>query len=219
MRADPVEDRNCFRMAGALAAVCIVAPHLEVGGWGNSGCRMTVSGNTILLAWKDRTYLAMGSNSGFIKASCGYVGVSDSWQDLKDNLKLDWEFDRAEDGNIALTGHIDIPKTPEFTVAIAFGNSRHAAITALFHSLSVPFSQHGKKYIEQWHRAGSAMVPLDSLSGDGGGLYRISHNLLSAHEDKTFAGATVLAWRAARRGRVPHHAFMAPMEDWRTGGF
>jgi glucoamylase len=60
----------------------LLAPHLEVGGWGNSARRLRISDNTILLAWKDRTYLAMGTNAGFIEASCGYVGVSDGWQDL-----------------------------------------------------------------------------------------------------------------------------------------
>jgi glucoamylase len=133
----------------------------------------------------------MGANSGFIKASCGYVGVSDGWQDLKDNKKLDWQFDRAEDGNIALIGEVDVATHPEFTVGLAFGNSRHAAITTLFHALSIPFEQHRKKFIEQWHRAGSAMLHLENCAGDGGRLYCISHNLLLAHEDKTFAGATV----------------------------
>jgi glucoamylase len=176
---------------GRLQLYALLAPHLEVGGWGNSGCRMKISGNTILLAWKDRTYLAMGVNSGFLKTSCGYVGVSDGWQDLKDNKKLDWQFERAEDGNIAMIGEIDITKNPEFTVGLAFGNSRHAAISTLFHALCVPFLQQRRKYVEQWHRAGTSMAPLGSYSGDGGRLYCISHNLLLAHEDKTFTGATV----------------------------
>jgi len=80
-----------------------------------------------LLAWKGTTYLAMGSDQGFIKASCGYVGASDGWQDLKDNRKLDWQLERAEDANIAVIGQIDTSKTADFTLGLAFGNSSHAS--------------------------------------------------------------------------------------------
>jgi len=39
--------------------------------------------------------------------SVGYVGASDGWRDLRDNFRLDWRFDRAEDGNVAAIGRID----------------------------------------------------------------------------------------------------------------
>jgi glucoamylase len=83
--------RDTFAVELLLAGVPIdLAPHLEVGGWGSSARRLQVAGKTILVAWKGQTYLAMGTNTGFVQASCGYVGSSDGWQDLKDNHKLDW---------------------------------------------------------------------------------------------------------------------------------
>jgi glucoamylase len=88
----------------------------------------------------------MGADTDFVEASCGYVGASDAWQDLKNNLRLDWQFERAEDGNIAVAGQVDITKTAQFTVGLAFGDSAHAAITTLFQSLSVPFARH-----RHWH--------------------------------------------------------------------
>ena len=169
----------------------MLAPHLDVGGWGNSARRLRIAGNTILLAWKNGTYLAMGTNVGFIKASCGYVGVSDGWQDLKNHLKLDWDYERAEDGNVAVVGQIDLPKDAQCTLGLAFGDSAHAAITSLFQSLSVPFAQHREKYLQQWRRATQDIVDLKDGSGDGGRLYCISHSLLLAHEDKTFVGAVI----------------------------
>jgi glucoamylase len=133
----------------------------------------------------------MGADTGFVKTSCGYVGVSDAWQDLKDNRSLDWQFERAEDGNIAVAGQVDITKAAQFTVGLAFGDSAHAAITTLLQSLSVPFERHRHRYIEQWHRATRDIEQLQDASADDGRLYCISHSLLLAHEDKTFVGAVV----------------------------
>ena len=46
------------------------------------------------------------------------------------------EFDHAPDGNIALTGELDLTGTREFTLGLAFGNSQHHAVSTLFQSLS-----------------------------------------------------------------------------------
>src|ERR1051326_6032899 len=94
--------------ANRLHIYALIAPHLNVGGWGNSARTLHIAGKTILLAWKDSTHLAIGARSGFVDASCGYVGASDGWQDLKDNRKLDCHFDRAENGNVAVIGQIDL---------------------------------------------------------------------------------------------------------------
>jgi glucoamylase len=174
-----------------LQLYVLVAPHLETSGWGNSARRLRVAGNNILIAWKGRTFLALGANGGFCRSSCGYVGISDGWQDLRDNLKLDWEFERAEDGNVAVIAQIDIATKSEFTLGLAFGEGLHAAVSTLTQSLSVPYSDHRQKYIDQWHRVCCDIHPLDESAGDGGRLYRVSHSLLLEHEDKTFAGALI----------------------------
>lgn len=176
---------------GRLAIYALLAPHLDVGGWGNSARRFHAAGRDILVAWRNQTYLALGADGGFTKTSCGYVGSSDGWTDLHDNFRMDWTFDRADDGNIALLGEINISKRPEFTLGVAFGESQHMAISILTQSLSIPFAQHRDRFIEQWHRACCEIHGLDKHSGDGGRLYRISHSLLLAHEDKTYAGALI----------------------------
>jgi glucoamylase len=173
-----------------LQIYALVAPHLEVGGWGNSIQRDGVAGRRILLAWKDRTYLAVGADVGFDKTSCGYVGVSDGWQDLTDNLKMDWEFDHAENGNVAGIGELNLSEEKEFTVALAFGDGPHAAITTLMQSLAVPFAQHGERFAAQWRRV-AELENLDRYATDRGLLYRNSQQLLLAHEDKKFSGALI----------------------------
>jgi glucoamylase len=174
-----------------LRIYALLAPHLEVGGYGNSARRFETVGQNVLIAWKPGRFLAMGANVGFNKTSCGYVGHSDGWQDLHKDFRLDWEFDKAEDGNVAVIGEVNLTRNREFTVGIAFGDSLHAAVAVLEQSLASPFAEHCQKFVDQWHRACGRMKKLDGVSGDRGTLYRSSRNLLLAHEDKTFAGALI----------------------------
>jgi hypothetical protein len=41
-----------------------------------------------------------------LRASAGYVGSSDGWQDFSHNGKLTWEYSAAGPGNIALLGEL-----------------------------------------------------------------------------------------------------------------
>lgn len=180
------------RWLSKLKVYVLLAPHLEVGGWGNSARSIEVGHQKALLAWKGRTFLCLGVTGGFRRTSCGYVGISDGWQDLKADFHLDWQFDRAEDGNIAIIGEIGSRLEREFTIAISFGDSRHAAVTVLQQALAIPFVEHRTRYVDQWQR-----VPnkddgrLAAVSSDAGQLFCTSRNLLLAHEDKTFAGALI----------------------------
>ena len=176
---------------GKLRLYFLLAPHLDVGGWNNTARKVDLSGRTILMASKNSTYLAVDANCGFARSSCGFVGFSDGWQDLHDNYRLDWEYDQAENGNVAIVGEIDLNQANEFTVAMAFGDSLHAATVVLRQSLAVPFEQHRSKFIDQWQRACDNFERLAKASGDGGHLYRTSRIVLLSHEDKTFAGAFI----------------------------
>lgn len=174
-----------------LQVYVLAAPHLEKGGAGNSCRRFHTAGREIIVAWKDHVHLAIGANVGFVRTSCGFVGASDAWQDLNDNCRMDWTFDRAEGGNVAAVGQIDLSRGYEFTVGLGFGDSRHAAVTTLVQSLAAPFASHRQRFIEQWDRVCCDLVPMEQVSTDDGRLYRISRSMLLAHEDKTFAGAII----------------------------
>lgn len=174
-----------------LRLYVLLAPHLEVGGWGNSGNAARIVGREFLTAHKRGTWLALAATIPFARRSCGYVGTTDGWQDLADNLQMDYEFAAAEDGNIALTGELDLSHGREFTLGLAFGQSLHRAATTLFQSLGIPFADHRKRFGEQWTRACRGIYPLQKIAGDGGALYHRSHSLLLAHEDKSFPGAMI----------------------------
>jgi glucoamylase len=172
-----------------LYALC--APHLEVGGWGNNGYVAELNGRKILMAQKEGTWLALAATVPFARVSCGYVGRSDGWTDLAGNFQMDWEFDHATDGNIALTGQLDFRAQHEFTLGLAFGDTQHHAITTLFQALGTPFEEHQKRYREQWDRTSAHQMPLETVSSDNGSLYHSSFSLMLAHEDKSYPGALI----------------------------
>ena len=184
-----------------LQVFALLAPHLEVGGAGNSASGLDVAGQKILLSWKGGTSLAFGVAGGFAKTSCGYVGFSDGWQDLHENFKMDWEFSQALDGNIAVMGEIDLNAVREtvsqpgngyreFLLGMSFGDGHHGALSTLMQSLATPIATSLDRFIEQWHRV-ETLGMLAAQSGDNGRLLRISHSTLLTHEDKTFAGAFI----------------------------
>ena len=174
-----------------LQVFALCAPHLEVSGYGNTGYVTTVNGLTFLMAHKAGVWLALFATLPFARTSCGYVGTTDGWTDLHEKFRMDYQFARAVNGNIALTGELDLSKTREFTLAAAFGGSEHRAITNLMQSLGVPFDEHLAHYKKQWEDAGAHCGPLPKSSHDGGNLFRSSYSLLLAHEDKAFPGAII----------------------------
>lgn len=173
-----------------LKAYALLAPHLNVGGAGNSARSLLVAGRRSLLAWRDSVSLAMGVDCGFTRSSCGYVGVSDGFQDLMSDMKMNWCYGQALDGNIAVMGEIDVARNREFTVAISLGDGHHAALAGLMQALATPFAWHRDRFIEQWLRS-KTPSELASVSGDHGRLSRISHNVVLTHEDKTYSGAFI----------------------------
>ena len=174
-----------------LRIYALCAPHLGMGGWGNNAGVVEIAGRKILTAEKDGVWLALAATVPFSRLSCGYVGQSDGWTDIASDYRMDWEFDRATDGNIALTGELDLGGRREFTVGLALGDGLHNAATTLLESLAVPFDRHRERYADQWNRSCRHLLPLETSAYDGGDLYHGSYSLLLAHEDKTYPGAFI----------------------------
>ena len=189
-------------LVGRLRAFVLAAPHLDVGGWGNTGTVHQLFGRSLLTAEKNGRALVMAPTVPFRRASVGFVGASDGWTDLAEHRDLTWEFDRAPEGNVALTGEIDVGAETEFTLGVAFGEGLPAAVTTLVQSLGTPFVLHRRRFLEQWSRASTHEHPLAAPTGDKGHLYRMSRSVLLAHEDKTFPGAFIasltIPWGAAK---------------------
>jgi len=179
-------------LRGKLRLYALLAPHLSGIGTGNSGWCSEIGDSKLIHAQRDRVHLVMACSTDFSRRSVGYVGFSDGWQDLMHNFKMDWEFQAAQQGNIALTGEVDLPDNGEFTIAVAFGRSYQSAATKLFQSLAEPFQSHREAYVRQWQRAVvDPKFDFTSDTCDDGGMYRLSRCVLLAHEDKVFQGAMV----------------------------
>jgi glucoamylase len=176
-------------LLSTLRMYVLCAPHVEIGGWHNDGYVLEIKGRKFLAANKGGTWLVIGATVPFTHCSCGYVGVNDGWTDLADNYRLDWQYDTALDGNIALTGALDLERGTEFTVGLAFGTTRHDALSSLLQSLSIPFEQTRETFIHQWERT-SKRFALAAKSNNSK-LFERSVNLLLAHEDKTYPGAII----------------------------
>jgi len=183
-----------------LKVYALLAPHLDGGGAGNSARAVDIAGHKVLMAWKNEYTLTMAANCGcssfgFSRVSCGFVGSSDGWRDLTDNFRMDWEFGSATNGNIAVMGELDLDGLGssgpiEFTVGFGIGTGHHTAAQKTMGSLATPFEDHKSRFVAQWHRVANPMF-LAAKATDGGKLLGTSHNVLLAHEDKTFSGAFV----------------------------
>lgn len=175
---------------GKLRLYALLAPHLKGTGEDNSAWWCGLNGRKLFDAQREDINMSFGCSPDFTRRSIGYVGFSDGWQDLMDNYCLDWEFAQATNGNIALTGEIDLSKGGEFILGVSFGRTRHSASAHLLQSFATPFIEQREKYVSQWHRA-NAKIDLSGHTNDKGALLRLSQCLLLAHEDKIFQGAFV----------------------------
>jgi glucoamylase len=172
-----------------LRLYMLLAPHMKGLGQDNSAWWCDLDARKLFHVRREEIHMIVGCAPDFSKRSIGYVGYSDGWQDLQ-NFRMDWEFYRAENGNIALTGEIDLTGGLEFTIGVAFGRSCQSAATKLVNALAAPFEQHRESYIQQWKRTHTG-EEIERHTGDGGGMYRLSRCVLLAHEDKVFQGALV----------------------------
>jgi glucoamylase len=188
-----------------LKTYVLCAPHLEVGGESNNAFIVDVSGRELLVAERENRWLAIDASCGFSKLSCGYVGHSDGYTDIQQNRTMNFEFDEAKNGNVALTGELDLSTTREFTIGVAFGETLPSAVSCLFQSLGLEYKEQRKVFIDQWNSAGHGRKSLEGASGDKGRLFESSYNLLLTHEDKLYRGAFIasltIPWGEARNDK------------------
>jgi len=177
-------------LRGKLRLFVLLAPHLKGTGNNNSAQWCGLNGRKLFHANRGDIDMTFGCEPDFTRRSVGFVGSSDGWRDLMDNFKMDWEFDHAENGNIALTAEIDLSGGMECTLGVGFGRTPHSASAHLLQALATSFARQRERYIGQWQKA-RGELDLSADTGDGGSLIRLSRCVLLAHEDKTYQGAFV----------------------------
>lgn len=170
----------------------LMAPHIGNRGIGNSGWIGDYKGFPMLFAQREGTALALACSTPFIRASCGYVGVSDGWQDISAHKRMTWFYSGAPNGNIALTGQIDLSASNgECIIALAFGRSPEEAGQQARNALLRNFDHVVEAYADGWRRAQSKSLDLGRVSENGFDLYRVSTTVLRTHEEKSYPGAII----------------------------
>ena len=197
-----------------LRPYALLAPHLGASGYGNRAAVVLYRRRRTLWAEQGPFGAALASvdekqRDAIGRASAGYVGSSDGWQDFFHNGKMTWEYETAGPGNVALIA--ELPR--RVVLALGFGSSAEAAATLAIGSLLQPFDSVLQQHIapwQAWHaeRSERHAVPLDvpaALAEE----YLVSTIVLRSHQDKTYPGAMVaslsIPWGDSGNERGGYH--------------
>jgi glucoamylase len=191
---------------GGLRLFALLAPHLVNGGAHNTGWVGDYKGHRMLFAHSDAnasTALAMAADRPFLACSVGFVGASDGWQELHRNQHLATCYDRAADGNVALTAELAMSADEPVLLAVGFGSTDAEAGFRVRSSLQAPFDVLVEEYAAGWRGWQAKLRSLDRRSAErmagippGGqpvihNLYRVSTAVLRCHESPTFPGGLI----------------------------
>jgi glucoamylase len=169
----------------------LLASHLANFGYGNTAWVGDYKGQPMLFAQRDSSALSLACSAPWLKRSVGFAGFSDGWQDLSKHFQMSWEYDRAENGNVALTGEIDLQSCGgEFVLALGFGGIWAAAGQETLSSLLASYDEMQQDYALHWKNWHKHLKKLDDPPRERD-LYRASVSVLRTHESKDFLGGII----------------------------
>ena len=169
----------------------LLAPHLANAGAGNTAWVGDYKGSPMLFAEREHHALALASSAAWLVRSVGFVGVSDGWQELRVHKRLDHTYARAENGNVALTGEIDLLSCDgTFVMALGFGPTAMEAGQHSLITLLEDFDETHAEYVRGW-RAWQARLVDGVPPTQRTRLYQISAAVLRTHESKRVEGGII----------------------------
>lgn len=133
--------------------------------------------------------VALACSPDWIAGSAGFVGESDGWQDLSRHKRLTKVYGKAERGNVALTGRVDLSAGDgRFTLALGLGpDPEEAGLHALAGLLDDAGTlQEG--YVRAWRGWQATVDPAQAPAG-GRDLSRVSTFVLKTHAARANPGA------------------------------
>jgi glucoamylase len=146
----------------------------------------------MLFAQRENNCLALASSVPWLKRSAGFSGISDGWHDVSEHHEMRWTYSRAENGNVALTGEIDIGLGHgSFLLALGFGRTPAEAGHRARASLLDAFASARNHYLENWREWQKTLLPLDGDHASKRDLYRVSTSVLRLHEAKHANGGSI----------------------------
>ncbi len=169
----------------------LLAPHLENCGMGNTAWTGDYKGAPMLFAEHGDSALAFACSAPWRAMAVGFAGFSDGWQDLSQHFQMTWNYSRAENGNVALTGEVDLAACGgEFVLALGFGDLWSEAGQQARSSLLEPYEELRNHYVWHWKNWQEGLLKLDDPPRDKD-LYRTSVAVLRSHESKNFLGGVI----------------------------
>lgn len=170
----------------------LLAPHLANQGGGNTAWVGQHKGVTMLFAERDGAALALACSVPWLKCSVGFVGASDGWQDVSQHKQMEWTYSRAENGNVALTGEIDLAAGQgTFVLSLGFGVNKDEAAYRALAGLTQSFDRAHADYVQGWQHWQGTLLSMEGESREDCDLYRTSTAVLRTHEAKTFPGGII----------------------------
>ncbi len=170
----------------------LLAPHLGNHGAGNTAWIGDYKGVPMLFAERDGNALAMACSAPWLKRSAGFVGISDGWQDLMRHKIMTWEYVRAENGNVAMCGEVDLAASGGmFLLALGFGSNAAEAGNRALASLYDGFESAKATYVQEWQAWQRTLPVMDEGKSDALNLFRVSTAVLRTHEAKSFSGGLI----------------------------
>jgi glucoamylase len=167
----------------------LVAPHLANRASDNTGWVGDYKGTPMLLAERGNFALALASSAPWLNRSAGFVGYSDGWQELSTHKRLLRTYERAEAGNVALTGEVDLCASDGlFVLALAFGPTATEAGQHALVSLMDDFDATKAEYVRGWQ---SWQTTLEHARHPHQTLYDVSAAILRTHESKRVEGGVI----------------------------
>ena len=197
---DPQHDRE-------LRLFALLSPHLVNAGAHNTAWLGDYKGQQMLFAQGGGSFLALACSHPWAARSVGYVGVSDGWQDVSRNFALTNQYERAADGNVALTGEIALPSEGSFTLALGFGRSWAEAAYRARSSLMAEFDGIAERYARAWRDWQNELRELDRTPEHSQGehshnVYRVSTAVMRSHDSPDFPGGLIaslsIPWGASK---------------------
>ncbi|HEY0030007.1 MAG TPA: glucan 1,4-alpha-glucosidase [Bacteroidia bacterium] len=172
----------------------LLAPHLGNRGTDNTAWVGNYRGVPMLFAQREDVSIAMACSVPWKKGSVGFVGSSDGWQDLAQHKQMTWEFERAEKGNVALTGEVDLQEIVgnSFVIAIGFGRNPEEAGQRARASILENFDNAKKQFIKEWEGWQKKLfTPEKNKLTLSPKYFSISTAMLRVHESKRHQGGLI----------------------------
>ena len=186
-------------------------------------------GQQMLFAEAQGTAVALAASCGWNARSAGYAGISDGWQDLSRHGRMTWQYERAINGSVALTGELDLAgPEQELVISLAFGRIWTEAAMRARAGLLDRFDELEAEYAASWtgwlagtrpigRGPGEAFEPVVSPPDGTAAGYHTSLMVIRTHECPSVPGARIASrgvpWAALQNSDYPAACHLVRARD------